>query len=138
ELRKAVELAASGGTKEAVDLLISQGRVTEIPEADKRAEAIAQEYARSVEAGQRMLVVSPANAERTALNAAIRRTLQNGGRLPVTGIEHRVLINRNITGAARSWARSYTVGDVLRYRNGSAKLGIAAGTYVHVEGVDAE
>jgi hypothetical protein len=112
--------------------------VIEIAEADKRTEAIAKEYTRSVEAGQQVLVVSPANAERTALNAAIRQTLQDGGRLPGEGIAHRVLINRNITGAERTWARSYTVGDVLRYQNGSKKLSIAAGTYVRVEEVNAE
>jgi ATP-dependent exoDNAse (exonuclease V) alpha subunit len=138
ELRKAVALAANGETKAAMDLLISQGRVTEITDANKRAEAIAQEYARSVEAGQQVLVVSPANAERMALNATIRQTLQNGGRLPVEGIAHRVLVNRNITGAERGWARSYTVGDVLRYRTGSAKFGLAAGAYARVEAVDSE
>ena len=133
ELRKAVELAANGETKAAVDLLIAQGRVTEIADSAQRYGAIAQEYARSVAAGQQVLVVSPANAERTALNAAIRRTLQERGHLPVEGIAHQVLINRNITGAERTWARSYQVGDVLRYRAGSKKLGIAAGAYARVE-----
>ena len=138
ELRKAVELAANGETKEAVDLLVSQGRVTEIAESEPRYGTIAQEYARSVEAGQQVLVVSPANVERTALNAAIRQRLQAGGRLPAAGIAHRVLVNRNITGTERTWARSYNVGDVLRYRNGSKKLGISAGAYGRVEAVDAE
>jgi hypothetical protein len=82
--------------------------------------------------------VSPANAERTALNVAIRQTLQIGGHLSGEGIAHRVSVNRNITGAERSWARSYNVGDVLRYRNGSQKLGITAGAYVRVEAIDAE
>jgi hypothetical protein len=91
-----------------------------------------------VEAGQSVLVVSPANAERTALNTAIRQTLQDRGRLSGEGIAHRVLINRNITGAERTWARSYSVGDVLRYRHGSKKLGIAAGAYVRVETVNTE
>jgi conjugative relaxase-like TrwC/TraI family protein len=138
ELRKAVELAANGETKAAVDLLHAQGRVTEIADSDQRYDAIAQEYARSVADGQQVLVVSPANAERTALNAAIRTTLQEQGHLPVEGIAHSVLINRNITGPERTWARSYQVGDVLRYRGGSQKLGIAAGAYARVEAVEAD
>src|SRR5262249_3370264 len=111
ELRHAVELAAHGDTTPAVNLLINQGRVTEIARAEDRTAAIAQTYIRSVEAGQQVLVVSPANAERTALNTAIRTTLQERAYVSATGSVHPVLINRSVTGAERGWAGSYTVND---------------------------
>ena len=137
-LRKAVALAANGDTTPAVNLLIAQGRVTEIEKAEDRITAIAQAYVRSVEAGQQVLVVSPANVERTALNTAIRTTLQERGHVPVSGITHSVLINRSVTGAERGWARSYAVNDVVRYRTGSKKYDIAPGSYARVTAVDPE
>jgi ATP-dependent exoDNAse (exonuclease V) alpha subunit len=138
ELRKAVALAAKGATTPAVELLLAQGRVTEIDKPEDRAAAIAQAYVRSMEAGQPVLVVSPANAERTALNTAIRKTLQERGLVSATGTTHAVLINRSVTGAERAWARSYQSGDVVRYRSGSKKFTLVPGSYARVTAVDAE
>lgn len=136
ELRKAVELASRGQTANAVTLLNQQERVAEIPDRDARYQAIAHEYVRSVEAKQRVLVVSPANEERTALNTEIRAQLHARGYVPSEGYTHTVLVNRNITGAERGWAGSYEVGDVVHYHRGSEKLGIAAGSYTTVQQVD--
>jgi hypothetical protein len=134
-LRKAVALAAAGDTTRAVNLLIAQGRVTELEKAEDRLTAIAQEYVRNVEAGQQVLAVSPANAERTALNTATRTALQERG---YVGITQPVLVNRSVTGAERGWARSYAVNDVVRYRTGSKKYGIVPGSYTQVITVDPE
>ena len=58
--------------------------------------------------------------------------------MPATGMTHSVLINRSVTGAERGWARSYAVHDVVRYRTGSKKYGIAPGSYARVTAVDPE
>ena len=87
---------------------------------------------------KQVLVVSPANAERTALNTAIRTALQERGQVPETGLTHPVLINRSVTGAERGWARSYAINDVVRYRTGSKKFDIVPGSYARVTAVDPE
>lgn len=43
---------------------------------------------------------------------------------------------QEITGADRQWAERYEQGDVIRYSHGSKALGIEAGDYARVEGVD--
>jgi hypothetical protein len=54
--------------------------------------------------------------------------------------EHPVqtLVQREeLTGAARTWAEKYDVGDVLRYSRGSKETGIQKGEYARVIGVEA-
>jgi ATP-dependent exoDNAse (exonuclease V) alpha subunit len=137
-LRQAVGLAAKGKTDEAVRRLDQQGRVSEIPERDRRYATIARAYADGVEAGESVLVVSPANDERTALNTVIRTEMQARGYVAREGREQPVLVNRNITGAQRAYAGNYEVGDVVRYTRGSRKAGLSAGAYAKVEAVDRE
>ena len=51
--------------------------------------------------------------------------------------EHPVqtLVQRqDLTGAARTWAEKYEVGDVLRYSRGSKETGIQKGEYARVIG----
>jgi ATP-dependent exoDNAse (exonuclease V) alpha subunit len=50
-----------------------------------------------------------------------------------------VLVPRQeITGADRQWAERYEEGDVVRYSRGSKALGIEAGDYARVVGVDSK
>jgi len=54
--------------------------------------------------------------------------------------EHRVetLVPRqDLTGAARTWAERYVVGNVLRYSRASKETGIGKGEYARVVGIDA-
>ena len=75
-LREAVELAAKGEIDRALTLLEQHDRIREIENPAVRYKSIAQEYVAAHEAGERVLVVSPANDERRQLNAAIRELLQ--------------------------------------------------------------
>jgi hypothetical protein len=95
ELRRAVELAASDRIGETIDLLIQQNRVSAIPDPVRRYERIAADYLQAHEAGQRCLVVSPANDERKAINDAIRSTLVAHNYVTSIGQEHRILIRRD-------------------------------------------
>jgi ATP-dependent exoDNAse (exonuclease V) alpha subunit len=134
-LRLAVTLAAEGRIADGLTLLESQNRVREIPVAKDRYEAIAREYLAAREAGERVLVVSPANDERRQLNSAIRDLLRSRGRIADGGREQIVLVSRNFT-EARIYARNYEVGDVVLYRRGSKKLALARGGYASVEAID--
>ena len=136
ELLQVVEHLAKGDTSTAFAMLEEQGRVHEISDATHRIERIAREYASQPEG---TLVVSPDNASRNQINQAVRAELQ---RLEIVSKQERpisVLVPRSeVTGADRAWASQYQVGDVLRYRRGSSKHGIAPGTYAEVIGVDGE
>jgi conjugative relaxase-like TrwC/TraI family protein len=135
ELKEAVQQLARGNVREAIDNLDQQGRVHEVPGHAERISAIAKEYAKSPE---NTLVVSPDNRSRMEINECIHVELQGKGR--VSGEDHliRTLVPRQeLTGADRTWAAKYEVGDILRYSRASKETGIGKGQYVQVRGIDA-
>ena len=135
-LRQAVRFVAEGRIADALTLLEKYNRVREIAVAKDRYEVIAREYVAAHEAGERVLVVSPANDERRQLNSAIRDLLRSRGHIADAGREQVVLVNRNLTKAQRIHAQNYEVGDVVLYRRGRKKLGLARGGYASVEAID--
>ncbi|WP_263359645.1 MobF family relaxase [Acidicapsa ligni] len=134
ELRRAVEHLSRGEVAEGVALLEQQGRVTEIADPQKRIAAIARSYADNPD---NTLVVSPDNASRRAINQAVRAELQALGVVETEDHAFRVLATRSdMTGADRTWAARYNVGDVLRYQRGSKDLGIERQSYAQVVAVE--
>ena len=135
ELRNVVEQLARGEVGAAVMSLGEQGRVHEFKGREERIDAIAKEYAKAPE---NTLVISPDNRSRVEINDRIHSELQQRG---VVGREEhpvKTLVQRQeLTGAARTWAEKYEVGDVLRYSRGSKETGIQKGEYARVIGVDA-
>jgi conjugative relaxase-like TrwC/TraI family protein len=133
-LKTAVEQLAKGEVSAALDSLRQQDRVQEIPDTEARIRAIAQAYAASPE---KTLIVSPDNASRRALNVAVREELKAKGVLAPDDQSFRVLVPRqDMTGAERTWASRYEIGDTLRYARGSKEVGIQAGSYATVAGVN--
>jgi conjugative relaxase-like TrwC/TraI family protein len=137
-LREAVELAAKGEIERAITLLEKHDRIREIENPDVRYRSIAREYVAAHEAGERVLVVSPANDERRQLNSAIRELLKQRSHVAAEGEEQVVFVNRDLTAAQRLRAQSYEVADVVRYRRGSRLLGLGKGTYARVESKDSD
>jgi len=85
------------------------------------------------------LVVSPDNRSRQEINQFIHRELQSGGKVEKQEYRLTVLVPRQeMTGADRQWAAQYDAGDLVRYTRGSETLGVKAGEYVCVTGVDRE
>jgi ATP-dependent exoDNAse (exonuclease V) alpha subunit len=133
-LKSAVELLAKGQVSAALDSLQQQGRIKEIPGTEERIRAIAKSY---VESPEKTLIVSPDNASRRELNAAVRQELKAGGRIAPEDHNFRVLVQRqDMTGAERSWASHYEINDVVRYARGSKAAGIQAGTYGSVVAIN--
>ena len=134
ELKSAVELLAKGQVSAALESLQQQGRVKEIPNAEERIRAIAKAY---VESPEKTLIVSPDNASRRELNVAVREELKAKGALAPDDRTFRVLVQRqDMTGAERTWASHYEVGDVVRYARGSQTVGMEAGSYGAVVGIN--
>ena len=133
ELKLVVEQLARGDVEEAMQNLERQRRVHEIRGHDQRIAAIAKEYAKEP---TNTLVVSPDNRSRTEINERIHAQLQEGG---TVGKEHsmRTLVPRqDLTGADRTWAARYNIGDVLRYSRASKETRIAKGICAHVKSID--
>lgn len=135
-LKSAVEMLARGQSGPALDLLQSQGRVKYIADPQERVRTIARMYA---ESPANTLIVSPDNASRWELNAAVRDELRASGNLSAEDHSFKVLVQRqDMTGADRSWASNYEPGQIIRYARGSKTAGIKAGSYATVAMVDSK
>jgi hypothetical protein len=135
KLKQVVEQLSRGEVREAIQNLQWQGRVHEIRSHNERIAAIAQEYAKSPE---KTLVVSPDNRSRVEINERIHSELRGRGIVGNTEHNIRTLVTRqDMTGADRTWAERYEVGDVLRYSRASKETGIGKGVYAQVKSVDA-
>lgn len=133
-VKTAVEQLAKGEVAATLESLKKQGRIREIPDAQERIRAIARAY---VESPEKTLIVSPDNASRRALNVAVREELKAKGALAPDDRSFHVLVPRqDMTGAERTWASRYELGDIVRYARGSKIVGIEAGSYSAVVGVN--
>jgi conjugative relaxase-like TrwC/TraI family protein len=130
ELLRAVEHLSRGEIAESIALLEQQGRITEIPDPQRRIAAIARNYATSP---ANTIVVSPDNSSRREINQAVRAELQTLGVVQSDDRAFLVLAPRSdMTGADRTWAARYGVGDILHYQRGSKTLGIEKQSYAKV------
>jgi conjugative relaxase-like TrwC/TraI family protein len=135
ELKQVVEQLARGEVREAIQNLDRQGRVHEIQGRVERIAAIAKEYAQSPE---NTLVISPDNRSRMEINERVHAELQRSGLVSIEEHRIRTLVPRqDLTGADRTWAERYEVGDVLRYSRASKETGIGKGAYAQVKSIDA-
>jgi ATP-dependent exoDNAse (exonuclease V) alpha subunit len=133
-LKSAVEMLAKGQVSAALESLQQQGRVQEIPNAEERIRTIAKNY---VESPEKTLIVSPDNASRRELNVAVREELKAKGALAPDDRTFHILVQRqDMTGAERTWASHYEINDVVRYSRGSQAIGMEAGSYGSVVGVN--
>jgi conjugative relaxase-like TrwC/TraI family protein len=135
ELKQVVEQLARGEVREAVQSLDRQGRVHEIRSHDERIAAIAKDYAKSPD---NTLVISPDNRSRAEINERVHQELQRSGLVSKEEHSIRTLVPRqDLTGADRTWAERYEVGNVLRYSRASKETGIGKGEYAQVKSIDA-
>ena len=134
ELLKAVEHLSKNETEQGIKLLSEQGRITQIVDPAQRIDAIARDYAAKPE---NTLVVSPDNKSRQQINEAIRYELQTAGSVSKDNHTIGTLTQRSdMTGADRTWAGRYNVGDILQYTTGSKEHGIERGSYATVQAVN--
>ena len=72
------------------------------------------------------------------INERIHAELQGKGLVRAQEYAIRTLVPRQeLTGADRTWAAQYEVGDILRYSRASKETGIGKGQYAQVRSVDA-
>jgi hypothetical protein len=72
------------------------------------------------------------------INERVHAQLQWSGLVSKEEHQIRTLMPRQaLTGADRTWAERYEVGDVLRYSRASKETGIGKGAYAQVKSIDA-
>ncbi|MBO0858712.1 MAG: AAA family ATPase, partial [Chloracidobacterium sp.] len=131
-LRAVVEKLAAGEVREAVAMLIDQGRVFEIEDDLDRLKAVADDYCSEDKA----IVISPKNNERVALNTLIHLQLQYEERISAEDHQTTIYVNRDVTGAERTFAGAYEIDDIIRYTRGSKLHNIKPGEYWRVVNQD--
>jgi conjugative relaxase-like TrwC/TraI family protein len=132
-LKSAVEDLAQGNVRSGIGKMQEQGRVHEILDRKQRIETITAMY---LDGPEKTLVVSPDNRSRCEINDSIHAALRAVGRV---GDEHTIRVlepRQNMTVVDRQQAVRYAEDDTIRYSRGSEKMGISAGEYARVIGID--
>lgn len=84
------------------------------------------------------MVVSPDNRSRMEIDEHIHTELQGRRFCQWRGVPDPDAGTASVlSGADRTWAERYEVGDVLRYSRASKETGIGKGEYAHVKSIDA-
>jgi conjugative relaxase-like TrwC/TraI family protein len=136
--KEAVEASIQGDARRALDALErGGGKIIALADPVERMKAMARDYAALSPKEQRStIVIDPSRAGRDALNAAIRTQLVASGRLTGETVAMRTLETKGLTKAEARDARSYEVGDVVRFARDYPDKGIAKRESVTVIGID--
>ena len=136
--KEAVEASIQGDARRALNALDRGGGaiIAHIDPAE-RTKAMAKNYAALSAKDQRAtLVIDPSRAGRDALNAEIRTQLVASGRLTGEAVTLRTLESKGLTKAESRDARSYEVGDIVRFARDYPDKGIVKREAVTVKGID--
>jgi ATP-dependent exoDNAse (exonuclease V) alpha subunit len=136
--KEAVEASIQGDARRALDALDrGGGKIVAHTDNAERTKAMAKDYAALSPSDQRRtLVIDPSRAGRDALNAEIRTQLVASGRLTGEAISMRTLESKGLTRAEALDARSYAIGDIVRFARDYDAKGIARRETLAVTGVD--
>ena len=136
--KEAVEASIAGDARRAVDALDrGGGKIVAHSDPGARQKAMAQVYAAlSAKEQRKTLVIDPSRAGRDALNAEIRLQLVATGRLSGDAATMRTLESKSLTKAEARDARSYEIGDVIRFARDYDGKGITRRDTLAVTGID--
>ena len=129
-IKKAVEQTICGDHKGSLRTIKSS--ICEIEDRDMRLRLVANRYLQSQ---QRPLVITGTNADRRAINELVRAGLTARGELVGQGYSAEILVPSGATEAQLKDARTYQVGDYVRFGRAYRTLGVEKGEYVKVTGV---
>ena len=129
DLKKAVELAASGQVALAVEVL--DKKITQIVPTAERFDRIAADYvALSQEERAQTLVIAGTRHARAEINSRIRDRLGLGEQ----GESFELLARKDLTNSQRRSTLSYQVGDVVQAEVNYPSLGLERGEFARVVG----
>jgi len=123
--------------READALKKLEGDTYSIPDRLQRIEALVRDYLERPAADRdHTLIVTGVNEDRCAINERVRARLKEQKDLDGPEGTTRVLVQRDLTRAELTQARSYQVGDTVRFGRDYSRLGIEAGSSLEVAAVD--
>lgn len=136
--KQAVEASIGGDARRALDALDrGGGKIIAHADPAERMQAMAKDYAAlSPKEQRRTIVIDPSRTGRDALNAEIRTQLIANGQLSGAGVTMRTLEAKGLTRPEARDARSYEVGDVIRFARDYPDKCIAKREAVTVTGID--
>lgn len=136
--QEAVEASIQGDARRALDALDrGGGRIIANADPTERMKIMARDFASLTPKEQRnTIVIDPSRAGRDELNAEIRTQLIASSQLTGEAVTMRTLESKGLTKAEARDARSYEVGDVVRFARDYADKGIAKREAVTVKGVN--
>ena len=136
--KEAVEASTGGDARRALDALErGGGKIIALADPAERIKAMAKDYAAlSPKEQRRTIVIDPSRVGRDALNAEIRTQLIASGQLSGAGVTMRTVESKGLTRAEARDARSYEVGDVVRFARDYPDKDIAKQEALSVTEVD--
>ncbi|MCE0744875.1 relaxase domain-containing protein [Acetobacter sicerae] len=140
QARAAVDASLAGDAKQALAALDSGGgHVVEHEGREARFEQMARDFAAlDGKARKRALVIEPSRDGRDTLTGKIREKLAEMGALHGPAVELSRLVSRDMTRTEAKEARSYVIGDVVRFTKDYADKGVSRRDAYTVAGIDTE
>ena len=136
--KEAVEASIEGDARRALQALDrGGGKIIAQRNPTDRMKAMAKDYAAlSAKDQRRTIVIDPSRNGRDALNAEIRMQLMAKGRLSGDPVTMRTLESKGLTRAEAHDARSYEIGDIIRFARDYDAKGIERREVLTVTGID--
>lgn len=111
--RQAVADLSDGRIDAGLKTLDALGWIHEISNDEERYGRIAEEYLKTTNAGESVIVVSPTHAEGARVTQSIRAALKREGKIGVAERDVLKLTSRRFTAAQRREADNYSAGDLV-------------------------
>ncbi|MGH1384294.1 MobF family relaxase [Kordia sp.] len=117
EYKRAVELLANGQIRKGYQALEKMNAIKEIPEHDKRIEAIADGYINSIQSKKSALIISPTHNEGDMINNVVRHKLKQKGIIKGKEREFTTLKNLSFTDSQKLDTKLYNDNQIIRFIN---------------------
>ena len=123
QLKEVVNLLAAGQIERGYQQLKENGSIKQMPIDSLRLEAVVKDYLQRDEKHQaQTLILAGTNEEKAKITHQVRQGLIEGGKLGQESREIKILKSKDLNKFSLTQASSYEIGDVVKFRQNSAKF----------------
>ncbi len=135
ELKEVVDLLAEGQIEQGYQQLRERGSIKQMPVDSLRLQAVVRDYLERDEKQQaQTLILAGTNQEKEAITHQVRQGLIEGGKLGQESREIHILKSKDLNKFSLTQASSYEIGDVVKFRQNSARF--SKELYYRVDAID--
>lgn len=135
ELKEVVDLLAAGKIERGYQQLKENGCIKQMPIDSLRLEAVVKDYLQRDDKQQaQTLILAGTNQEKESITTQVRKGLINQEKLGQESRDISILKSKGLNKFSLTQASSYEVGDVVRFRQNSAKFNKEL--YYRVDSID--